>query len=139
MIEEMIAVKYVRDTDQQTEHWRDGVRTRMSVSSLTGALQLTVFEQWCDPGHGAPLHIHAVEEVLRVNAGTAELSVEGDVQVVAAGESVIIPAGRPHGFTNTGEGVLHTQAILAAPIFEAHYLESGQDQRRWQPDATVAR
>lgn len=124
-------MKYVRDRDQEIEHWRDGVRTRMSVSRVTGSSQLTVFEQWCDPGHGAPLHVHSVEEVLRVISGTAEIEVTDERQVVTPGESVIVPAGVTHGFVNTSDQELHTMAILAAPIFEVHYISSGRDQRRW--------
>ena len=124
---------YIRDEDQPVETWRPGVDTRMFVSSATGAAQLTVFEQWCDPQHGAPMHIHAVEEVLRVLAGSADITV-GDVsQHVEVGESVIIPAGQAHGFVNTGNVPLHTLAILAAPIFEVHYLEGPRDNRRWGP------
>jgi quercetin dioxygenase-like cupin family protein len=126
-------MKHIRDEDQSLEEWRVGVRTLMTVSATTGASQLTVFEQWCDPGVGAPLHIHAVEEVLRVLTGIAEFQVGDEVQMVQPGESVIIPAGIAHGFTNASNAVLHTQAILAAPIFEVHYLDSGVDQRRWNP------
>ena len=126
-------MRLVKDADQPMETWREGVTTRMSVSTMTGSAQLTIFEQWCDPGHGAPLHVHAVEEVLRVFSGSAEIKVGDERRQVSAGESVIIPAGERHGFVNIADSVLHTQAILAAPIFEVHYLESGRDQRRWQP------
>ena len=115
------------------EVWRDGVETRMYASSRTGTSQLTIFEQWCAPGHGAPLHVHAVEEVLRVLSGEAEFTVSGERQIVRAGESIIVPAGQPHGFTNTSQDTLHTQATLAAPIFEVHYVETQQDSRRWYP------
>lgn len=129
-------MQFIRDTDQELEVWRDGVETRMFVSAATGAHQLTMFEQWCDPGRGAPRHIHAVEEVLRVLAGTATIEVDGVEQNVEAGESVIIPAGVPHGFVNTATSVLHTLAVLASPIFEVHYLETGRDDRRWNPTAS---
>ncbi|HEX2281673.1 MAG TPA: cupin domain-containing protein [Thermomicrobiales bacterium] len=124
---------HIRDSDQKLEAWRDGVETRMYVSSVTGARQLTVFEQWCAPGRGAPLHIHAVEEVLRVLEGQAHITVDREDAVVEAGESVIIPAGVPHSFVNKADMPLHTLAILAAPIFEVSYLESGRDNRRWGP------
>ena len=42
------------------DEWRPGVGTRMLVSALTGAERLCVFEQFCDPGRGAPAHLHAV-------------------------------------------------------------------------------
>ena len=125
---------HVRDSDQELEIWRDGVTTRMFVSAVTGSHQLTMFEQWCDPGHGAPLHVHAVEEVLRVLSGNAEIKVGEQAAHISAGESVIVPAGVPHGFTNTASDTLHTLAVLASPVFEVHYLESGSDQRRWQPE-----
>lgn len=125
---------FIRDNDREQEVWRDGVITRMFVSAATGASQLTVFEQWCAPGHGAPDHIHAVEEVLRVLAGVTSIWVDGERQTVVAGESVIIPAGVCHGFENTGSDTLHTLAILAAPIFEVRYTESGRDDRRWGPN-----
>lgn len=128
-----IQVLYIRDSDRELETWRDGVQTRMFVSSATGASQLTVFEQWCAPRCGAPDHIHAVEEVLRVLAGAAQIWVGGDFQTVNEGESVIIPAGIQHGFRNVSEGQLHTLAILAAPIFEVHYSESERSDRRWGP------
>lgn len=128
-------MRHIRDRDRDLEIWREGVETRMYVSSATGSSQLTVFEQWCAPGHGAPLHIHAVEEVLRVLEGRAKIAV-GDEQVhVYPGESVIIPAGIPHGFVNPDERPLHTLAILAAPIFEASYVESGTENRRWGPQS----
>ena len=54
---------------QPREEWRAGVTTRMRVSAANGATQLCMFEQWCEPGHGAPTHLHAVEEVLCVRRG----------------------------------------------------------------------
>jgi quercetin dioxygenase-like cupin family protein len=123
----------VRDVDQRREVWREGVETLMFASAQTGAAQLTVFEQWCAPGNGAPLHIHAVEEVLRVLAGRALVRVGDDERELAAGETVLIPAGIPHGFTNATSDTLHVLAILAAPIFEARYVEAERDSRRWGP------
>jgi quercetin dioxygenase-like cupin family protein len=118
---------------QPIEEWRPGVRTRMRVSALTGAAQLCVFDQFVDPGHGAPNHRHAVEEVLSVLAGTAEVWVEAARATLTAGQSVVVPAGQSHGFRNSGAAVLHVQAILAAPVFEASYDDRAETQRRWSP------
>src|SRR5215203_4034034 len=104
---------------QEREQWRPGVVTQIRISAETGTESLCVFEQWCDPGCGAPTHLHVVEEVLTVREGLAEIWVGDDRASVTAGQSVIIPAGYPHGFRNTGETTLHMEAILAAPIFEA--------------------
>jgi quercetin dioxygenase-like cupin family protein len=118
---------------QPGDDWRPGVTTRMLVSAVSGASQLCVFQQWCDPGKGAPTHLHAVEEVLTVLAGAAEIWVEDERASLTAGQSVIVPAGRKHGFTNTGASTLHVQAILAAPMFEASFEDQREVTRRWMP------
>ena len=103
---------------QVREQWRPGVLTRMRVSARTGAAQLCVFEQWCDPGCGAPTHLHTVEEVLTVLAGSAEIWLGEDRATLTAGQSVIVPAGQRHGFRNIGRTTLHMEAILAATMFD---------------------
>jgi len=121
---------------QSCEEWRAGVITRMRVSAVTGAMQLCIFEQWCEPGCGAPTHLHAVEEVLTVLDGQAEFWIEHERQAVSAGQSVIVPAGCHHGFRNTGATTLHVQSTIAAPIFEASYQNQNEISRRWVPVAT---
>ena len=93
-------MRIVDHAGQERELWRPGVLTRMRVSALTGAAQLCVFEQWCDPGCGAPAHLHTVEEVLTVLDGCAEIWVGEERTTVMAGQSVIVPAGQRHGFRN---------------------------------------
>jgi mannose-6-phosphate isomerase-like protein (cupin superfamily) len=118
---------------QPLEKWRDGVMTRMRVSALSGGHQLCIFEQYCDSGLGAPMHIHAVEEVLEVIVGTAEIAVGDDKLIVTANQSVLIPAGKRHGFKNVGAGILHVRATLAASIFEGAYDDKSETSRRWSP------
>jgi len=120
---------------QPREEWRAGVKTRMRISAVTGAMQLCIFEQWCEPGCGAPTHLHAVEEVLTVLEGQAEFWIENEREAVSAGQSVIVPAGRQRGFRNTGVATLHVQSTLAAPIFEASYQDRNELSRRWVPVA----
>jgi quercetin dioxygenase-like cupin family protein len=118
---------------QPKDEWRPGVLTRMVASAATGTSQLAVFEQWCDPGLGAPAHLHAVEEILTVLEGEAEVWVEEERRQLTAGQSAIIPAGRKHGFRDAGTGVLRVQAILASPVFEAAYADARETPRRWLP------
>ena len=118
---------------QPKEEWRSGVATQMHVSAETGSNQLCIFEQWCEPGHGAPMHSHAVEEVLMVVSGTARVTVASQNRELTAGQSAVVPAGILHGFTNTGADVLHVRAILAAPVFEAAYEDRTETPRRWLP------
>ncbi len=119
---------------QEVVDWRPGVATRMIASAVTGSAQLCIFEQYCDPGLGAPTHLHAVEEVLTVVAGKAEIWVGGDKIQAGAGHSVIIPAGMKHGFRNISENeILHMRATLASPIFEASYDDRREQSRRYVP------
>jgi mannose-6-phosphate isomerase-like protein (cupin superfamily) len=122
----------VCDPNQQpAEHWRPGVETRMLFSAENGAAELCIFEQWVAPGTGAPTHSHTVEEVLTVRAGEAEMWIGTAHVTVAAGQSLLVPAGRPHGFRNSGSGTLHLHAVLAAPIFEATPDGQAEPVRRW--------
>ena len=84
-------------------------------------------------GKGAPTHLHAVEEVLTVLEGKAEFWLEEERATLVAGQSMVVPAGRKHGFRNTGEGTLHIQATLAAPIFEAAFDDKSEAIRRYVP------
>jgi quercetin dioxygenase-like cupin family protein len=118
---------------QVSEELRPGVSTRMQVSAVTGSVQLCVFQQWCDPGKGAPTHLHAVEEILTVLEGQAEFWLEDERTNLTKGQSVLVPAGRKHGFRNIGSGTLHVQATLAAPIFEASFDDQKEVSRRWVP------
>jgi quercetin dioxygenase-like cupin family protein len=126
-------MRIIDHMSQPGDDWRPGVTTRMLVSAVSGSAQLCVFQQWCAPGKGAPTHLHAVEEVLTVLAGEAEFWVEADRANLTAGQSVIVPAGRKHGFRNTGTNTLHVQATLAAPIFEASFEDQRELSRRWVP------
>jgi mannose-6-phosphate isomerase-like protein (cupin superfamily) len=115
------------------EHWREGVATRMLVSAENGAAQLCVFEQWIAPGAGAPTHFHPVEEVLTVLAGEAEIWIEDCRLTVKCGQSALVPAGKRHGFRNSGSVELHIHAILAAAVFEAMPDGATEMTRRWGP------
>jgi mannose-6-phosphate isomerase-like protein (cupin superfamily) len=103
----------------------------MLVSAVNGAAQLCIFEQQVAPGTGAPTHSHPVEEVLTVREGEAEMWIGEEHVKVGAGQSLLIPAGRLHGFRNSGTGTLHIQAVLASPIFQALPEGAAEPVRRW--------
>jgi len=119
---------------QPREQWRPGVLTRMLASAANGATQVCIFEQWCDPGHGAPTHLHAVEEVLHVLEGQADVWIGERHETLATGQLMIVPAGRKHGFSNSGKTILHIRSTLAAPVFEAAYDDKRETPRRWLPE-----
>ena len=128
-------MKVINHEDQPREEWRVGVVTRMCISALVGSNEICIFEQWCAPGTGAPIHSHSVEEVLTVLSGTMELLLGDERAILTANKSVVVPAGLEHGFLNAGGGELHVQAILAAPFFEAIPSPQGQATVRWRATA----
>jgi mannose-6-phosphate isomerase-like protein (cupin superfamily) len=126
---------YVITADaHRLEEWRPGVETRMLMSALTGAKQLCIFEQWVAPAKGPPTHSHPVEEVLAIVSGEADMWIEDEHATLAAGQSLLIPAHKKHGFRNVGTGILHIHAVLASPIFEMSIEGKDQPVRRWLGD-----
>jgi mannose-6-phosphate isomerase-like protein (cupin superfamily) len=124
-------MKIIAPEDMPLEAWRPGVETRMLVSAVNGAAQLCIFEQWVTPGVGAPTHAHPVEEVLTVLEGEAEMWMDAQRVTVSAGQSLIVPARRNHGFRNSGKVMLHLHAVLASSIFEATPEGATETVRRW--------
>ena len=124
-------MKIIDPQNTAAEAWRQGVETRMVTSSVNGAAQLCIFEQWVAPGHGAPTHSHPVEEVLTVRDGEAEMWLDEAREIVTAGQSLIVPAGRQHGYRNSGTTTLHIHAVLASPSFEAMPEGATAPVRRW--------
>ena len=117
--------------NQPHEEWREGISTKMLISTQTGAAQLTIFEQWCESGLGAPTHWHSVEEVVSVIDGEAEVWAGDARAILTAGQSVVIAPGRRHGFRNSGLKALHMRFVLAAPHFEGIYDGRAEPTRRW--------
>jgi quercetin dioxygenase-like cupin family protein len=124
-------MKVIDHHSNALEAWRPGVETRMLVSASNGAAQLCIFEQWIAPGTGAPTHWHPVEEVLTVREGEAEMWIDQERIIVLAGQSMIVPAGRKHGFRNSGDAPLHIHAVLAAAGFEATMEGAMEPVQRW--------
>ena len=125
-------MKVIEPRDAQLEQWRPGVQTRMLVSAANGAAHLCIFEQWVAPGTGAPTHSHPVEEVLTVREGEAEMWLGDQRVMVTAGQSLIVPAGRNHGFRNSGNVTLHLHAVLASAVVEATPEGATEAVRRWE-------
>jgi mannose-6-phosphate isomerase-like protein (cupin superfamily) len=75
------------------------------------------------PGRGPALHRHHYPEVFVVHEGEATF-IAGDEELnVRAGETVVVPAGVPHRFYNSGDGPLRQVDIHASPRFVTEWLE----------------
>ena len=75
------------------------------------------------PGRGPSLHRHPYEEVFVVQEGEATFVAGGEERVVRGGEIVIVPAGMPHKFVNSGDGPLRQLDIHVSPRFDTEWLD----------------
>jgi mannose-6-phosphate isomerase-like protein (cupin superfamily) len=119
----------VRGSETPLVEWRAGVRTRLHAAGPAAPSGLCVFEQWCDPGCGAPTHTHfEAQEVIAVVAGTAEVWVEDERVSLTAGDSVHLPPHSWHGFRNSGDTELHIVAAfdVAKPLVQYRDEHGGQ-------------
>ena len=69
------------------------------------------------PGRGPGLHQHPYDEVAIVQEGHATFVAGSEEREVQAGEIVVIPAGTPHRFINSGDAPLRQIDIHASPRF----------------------
>jgi mannose-6-phosphate isomerase-like protein (cupin superfamily) len=75
------------------------------------------------PGSGPKLHKHPYEEVFVVQEGAVTFTAGEDVIEASAGQVVVVPAGVPHKFVNSGAGWLRQIDIHASKQFITEWLE----------------
>lgn len=90
---------------------------RHLVDASDGSTQLYLGQQWLQPGEQVLDHTHPCEEILHFLTGKATIRLGETTHAVSAGDSVIIPAGVLHGFSNTGDTELQLFVIFPAPMF----------------------
>jgi mannose-6-phosphate isomerase-like protein (cupin superfamily) len=75
------------------------------------------------PGSGPRLHRHPYEEVFVIQEGTATFTAGVEIMEVKGGRVVVVPAGVPHKFVNSGTGRLRQVDIHASDHFITEWLE----------------
>ncbi len=83
----------------------------------------SIFFVAAPPGCAVPLHRHDYDEIILVQEGCSSCVVGEDRQDMKAGDIIVIPAGTPHGFTNSGDTILRQIDIHASPTFVTEWLE----------------
>lgn len=107
----------VRHRDAPVYHAPSGLPYRAIASAGRGSRDLFVAEQTLAPGEAVPRHTHPVEEVLCFLDGSGEASLGDEWVTVEPGISLILPAGVPHGFANTGRVPLRALVIFPGGSF----------------------
>lgn len=95
---------------------------RLLLTPATGATAASLTELTLAPGAQVPEHVHETStEILYVQQGTAEFSVDGKTFKAAQGDAVYIPAGSKHSAKVTGR----LQPLRAVQV----YVGPGPEQR----------
>ncbi len=74
------------------------------------------------PGGGPALHKHDYDEIFVVQEGRATMTAGGRELEVGAGDIVVVPAGVPHAFVNSGDGRLRQLDIHLNPRYVTEWL-----------------
>ncbi len=75
------------------------------------------------PGTGPSLHKHPYDETFIVEDGSVRFTAGEETIEAVAGQIIVVPADTPHGFVNTGEGILRQVNIHPVPRMETEWLE----------------
>jgi mannose-6-phosphate isomerase-like protein (cupin superfamily) len=75
------------------------------------------------PGDGVRLHKHSYKEIFVIQEGSATYTLGLTTIEAKAGQVVIVPAGMPHKFINTGEKALRQIDIHLSKQIITEWLE----------------
>jgi mannose-6-phosphate isomerase-like protein (cupin superfamily) len=114
-------MKYVINReDLETSSARSYVFEGYRYGATSISLHLTDLE----PGQGPLLHRHPYQEVFVAHEGRATYTVGETTMEVSAGQIVLVPAGIPHKFINSGQGPLRQTSIHPSSHMIEEQLES---------------
>jgi mannose-6-phosphate isomerase-like protein (cupin superfamily) len=82
------------------------------------------------PGRRPDLHRHDYDEIIIVQDGRATCVAGDEQRDMKAGDIIVIPAGTPHRFVNSGHTPLRQIDIHANPKFVTEWLgENGRQKK----------
>ncbi len=100
------------------------VRSYVFEGYRYGATSVSLHLTDLAPGQGPPLHRHPYEEVFVIYEGQATYTVGDTTLEARAGQVVLVPAGMPHKFINSGEGPLRQTSVHPTSHMIEEQLES---------------
>ena len=100
------------------------------VGAEQGDVGVSMFLVEAKPGEGAPLHSHDYDEIVIVQEGISRFVIGEEIQDAVAGNILVVKARTPHGFINSGEGLLKQIDIHVNPRFKQQLLEPTEASRK---------
>jgi len=98
-------------------------RERSLVSGKDGAKSLTIKEVELHPGWEGRLHTHPTDIAMMVTAGAIQIMIDGHVETVRAGCTLLAPPGVPHKLINKLWIPARMWVTYPATELETSYLE----------------
>jgi mannose-6-phosphate isomerase-like protein (cupin superfamily) len=98
--------------------------TREFEGMRHGGVGLSLVLTEAKPGQGPGLHTHPYDEVHVVQEGKALFAGGGSRGVLHSGDIIVIPAGVPHRFENSGRGTLRQLGIHLSPRLVTDWLKA---------------
>jgi quercetin dioxygenase-like cupin family protein len=93
------------------------------VGKDQGPTNVSFFLVLSESGRRVRLHTHDYDEIVYVIEGESTWTVAGRQVTARTGDTVLVQAGEPHGFINSGDGQLRQIDIHLHPTFETTWLE----------------
>ena len=109
--------------------WRPGYR-KWDVTGRDQGVTSTFSINTGEPGSGAPLHTHTIDELIVIMEGTLEVRIDGETHIAQKNHTVAIPPGVEHGFKvigdRTAELFVFFPALDPYSPEHTHYLEGAR-------------
>jgi quercetin dioxygenase-like cupin family protein len=100
------------------------------VGADQGDVAISMFLVEAQPGRGAPLHVHEYDEIVMVQEGQSRFVVGEIIKQAVPGDILIVKAHTPHGFVNSGTGILKQLDIHVNPRFKQELVEPTEASRK---------
>jgi quercetin dioxygenase-like cupin family protein len=109
----------VRPAQARRTQTPNAVMTTLASPSLGASQGLSLWRVEMEPGQRGPVHVFDSEQVWHLLDGRAEITVDGAVVPLAAGDSLVLPAGAVRQVTAAGPTAFlvcgHAAAVVTVP------------------------
>ena len=117
---------FVDNSQAKPIPWRPNYESALIAGKDQG-VDCSLSQSVIEPGAGAPLHHHPVDELIVILEGTLDFRLGDERREVGPNHTVVIPGGVPHGFTVVGDVPARLMGFLPrlGAFTKAVYLEGG--------------